>query len=54
MVDSDRYVKIVEWSNDDECYIGSSPALLYGGCQFWRPTTLARIRPGRERMSSLV
>jgi predicted RNase H-like HicB family nuclease len=30
--DSDRYVKIVEWSEEDRCYVGSSPGLLLGGC----------------------
>jgi predicted RNase H-like HicB family nuclease len=33
MKDSDRYAKIVEWSEEDGCYIGSSPGLFYGGCQ---------------------
>lgn len=32
MKDSARYAKIVEWSDEDQCYIGSSPGLLYGGC----------------------
>ena len=32
MRDSARYVKIVEWSADDNCYVGSAPGLLYGGC----------------------
>jgi predicted RNase H-like HicB family nuclease len=32
MRDSTRYVKIVEWSEKDQCYVGSSPGLLYGGC----------------------
>lgn len=32
MKDSDRYVKIVEWSEEDQCYIGSSPGLFGGGC----------------------
>ena len=32
MKDSARYVKIVEWSEQDQCYVGSSPGLLYGGC----------------------
>ncbi len=32
MNDSARYVKIVEWSDDDRCYVGSSPGLLFGGC----------------------
>ncbi len=29
---SARYAKIVEWSEEDQCYVGSSPGLLYGGC----------------------
>ena len=33
MKDSARYVKIVEWSEEDQCYIGSSPGLIYGGCR---------------------
>lgn len=32
MKESDRYAKIVEWSEEDGCYIGSSPGLFYGGC----------------------
>ena len=32
MKDSANYVKIVEWSAEDECYIGSAPGLVYGGC----------------------
>jgi hypothetical protein len=32
MKDSARYVKIVEWSEEDQCYIGSSPGLVFGGC----------------------
>jgi predicted RNase H-like HicB family nuclease len=32
MIDSARYVKIVEWSEEDHCYVGSAPGLLYGGC----------------------
>jgi predicted RNase H-like HicB family nuclease len=28
----DRYVKLVEWSEVDACFIGSCPELLYGGC----------------------
>jgi hypothetical protein len=30
--DSARYVKIVEWSDEDQCYVGSAPGLVYGGC----------------------
>ena len=32
MKDADRYVKIVEWSEEDACYVASCPGLLYGGC----------------------
>lgn len=32
MTDSARYVKIVEWSEEDGCYVGSSPGLFLGGC----------------------
>ncbi|MFN0315608.1 MAG: hypothetical protein ACKVQA_11300 [Burkholderiales bacterium] len=32
MKDSARYAKIVEWSEEDQCYVGSSPGLIYGGC----------------------
>ena len=32
MKESARYVKIVEWSDEDNCYVGSSPGLFYGGC----------------------
>ncbi len=32
MSQGDRYVKIVEWSDRDQCFIGSCPELFYGGC----------------------
>jgi predicted RNase H-like HicB family nuclease len=32
MKDSARYAKIVEWSEEDQCYVGSSPGLMLGGC----------------------
>ena len=28
---SDQYLKIVEWSEEDNCYIGTSPGLFMGG-----------------------
>lgn len=28
---TDRYLKIVEWSEEDGCYVGSCPGLIYGG-----------------------
>jgi predicted HicB family RNase H-like nuclease len=30
---SDRYLKIVEWSEEDQCYVGTCPGLMYGGVQ---------------------
>ena len=30
MKDSARYAKIVEWSEEDHCYVGSAPGLIYG------------------------
>ena len=32
MKNSDRYLKIVEWSEEDQCYVGTCPGLFYGGC----------------------
>ena len=32
MKPSARYAKIVEWSDEDRCYVGSCPGLFYGGC----------------------
>jgi len=31
MKDSAKYAKIVEWSEEDQCYVGSSPGLILGG-----------------------
>ena len=32
MSKGDRYVRLVEWSDEDGCFIGSCPELFYGGC----------------------
>ena len=32
MKDSNRYAKIVEWSDEDGCFVGSAPGLVLGGC----------------------
>lgn len=32
MKDSAKYAKIVEWSEEDQCYVGSAPGLIRGGC----------------------
>lgn len=31
MKKSDKYLKIVEWSDEDGCYVGTCPGLIYGG-----------------------
>ena len=28
---SDLYLKVVEWSQEDGCYVGSAPGLILGG-----------------------
>ena len=32
MKDAARYVKVVEWSEEDQCFVGSAPGLVFGGC----------------------
>jgi predicted RNase H-like HicB family nuclease len=32
MSKGDRYLKLVEWSDEDACFIGSCPELFHGGC----------------------
>ena len=32
MTEGAKYVKLVEWSEEDGCFIGSCPELFYGGC----------------------
>jgi predicted RNase H-like HicB family nuclease len=32
MKESAKYAKIVEWSEEDQCYVGSAPGLILGGC----------------------
>ncbi|GFO60211.1 hypothetical protein GMST_25360 [Geomonas silvestris] len=31
MKKTDQYLKIVEWSEEDGCYVGSCPGVIYGG-----------------------
>ncbi len=31
MKERDKYLKIVEWSEEDQCYIGSCPGFMLGG-----------------------
>ena len=32
MNEGTKYVKIIEWSEEDQCFIGSCPELFYGRC----------------------
>jgi hypothetical protein len=32
MKDGARCANIVEWSDEDDCFVGSCPGLFYGGC----------------------
>ena len=32
MKTTNHYSKIVEWSEEDQCYIGTCPSLMLGGC----------------------
>jgi len=32
MNENARYPKIVEWSEEDQCFVGSAPDLILGGC----------------------
>ena len=32
MADSARYTKVVEYLDDDQCYVGRCPGLFLGGC----------------------
>lgn len=32
MKDSARYAKVVVWSEEDQCYVGTAPGLMDGGC----------------------
>lgn len=27
-----QYAKVVEWSEADDCFIGTAPGLIHGGC----------------------
>lgn len=32
MKESAGYARIVEWSEEDQSYVGTAPGLIYGGC----------------------
>jgi predicted RNase H-like HicB family nuclease len=29
---TNHYQKIIAWSEEDQCYVGTCPSLMYGGC----------------------
>jgi predicted HicB family RNase H-like nuclease len=29
--EADKYMKVVEWSEEDGCYVGTCPGVVYGG-----------------------
>ena len=31
MKQANRYLKVVEWSEEDQCYVGTAPGLMLGG-----------------------
>ena len=37
-----RYLKIVEWSDEDQCFVGRCPGLFFGGCHGEDETTVYR------------
>ncbi len=40
MINGDEYVKLIEWSEQDQCFIGSCPELFYAGCHGNDPRTV--------------
>ena len=42
MKDSDRYAKVVVWSDEDQCFIGTCPGLVIGGCHGHDPQEVFR------------
>ena len=39
MRERDRYLKLVEWSEADGCYVGTCPGLMFGGVAVSTATT---------------
>ncbi len=37
-----RYLKIVEWSDEDRCFVGRCPGLFFGGCHGQDETAVYR------------
>lgn len=37
-----RYLKIVEWSDEDRCFVGRCPGLFFGGCHGTDETAVYR------------
>jgi hypothetical protein len=52
--ESAKYAKIVEWSNEDQCYVGSAPGLIYGGCLLARARGNEGGRPFSQNPRKLI
>ena len=52
MNEAARYVKVIEWSDDDQCFIGSCPGLFYGGCHgdSEKMSSMISVRLWRKRL----
>ena len=37
-----RYLKIVEWTDEDQCFVGRCPGLFFGGCHGQDETAVYR------------
>jgi len=46
---SDRYVKVVAWSEEDQCYVGRCPGLMLGGVQLGEKVMLHSLKYGQDR-----
>jgi predicted HicB family RNase H-like nuclease len=51
-----RYLKIVEWSDDDKCFVGRCPGLFLGGCHGAEESEVYRELCGivEEHVASLL
>lgn len=54
MIEGDKYTKLVEWSDEDNCFIGSCPELFYGGVHGDDPALVfAELREAIEETIAL-
>jgi hypothetical protein len=48
---SDRYLKLVAWSEEDQCYVGRCPDLMLGGVHGSDETAVYGVNSARPWMS---